>query len=93
MPVEVFRNDDERYVDWIDKHPGGYVINTARNPKASYLKLHMADCRLVSELQSGATTWTAGPYIKICAETRREVENWAVEVVGSRPDATCHCVA
>ena len=36
----IFRDDDDAFFEWLEEHPDGYFVNTARNPKPSYLVLH-----------------------------------------------------
>ena len=87
----VFRGDDEAYLHWIAEHPGGYVVNAGRNPRASYLKLHRATCRRISSPgRPGA--YTERDYIKICSQGRSALDRWARDDVGGALDATCACL-
>jgi hypothetical protein len=38
--MQRFIDDDRGYLDWLDHHPDGFVINTWRTPSAAYLMLH-----------------------------------------------------
>ena len=40
----IFRDDDDAFFEWLEEHPDGYFVNTARNPKPSYLVLHSPEC-------------------------------------------------
>ena len=46
--MQEFVDDDRGYVEWVTKHPRGYVLNTERTPKANDLKLHRATCHTVT---------------------------------------------
>jgi hypothetical protein len=91
MTIEKFENDDEGYRAWRRAHPRGYVVNANRNPKPSYLKLHRTWCTHISVLRRGMTTWTAGDYIKVCSDSRRELARWAESEVGGALDGACDC--
>ncbi|GBE17851.1 hypothetical protein BMS3Abin16_00439 [archaeon BMS3Abin16] len=73
--MEKFVDDDERYLDWIEKNPSGFVVNSLRNPLTGYLMLHHADCWTIST--PTRSNWTIHQYIKFCAPDKTELENWA----------------
>jgi hypothetical protein len=87
----VFRDDDAGYVDWLDAHPNGYVINIARNQTATTSRLHRADCRTINGQNPHKGRWT-GPYIKVCAQQRAELQRWATDNVRAPipPCGTCN---
>ena len=89
-PIE-FRNDDAGYIEWIQAHPNGFVVNTTPCYSRSYLKLHRASCKFVSVLQSGYSTWTSGQYIKVCSNDRSTLESWARDEVGGQLQDLCYC--
>jgi hypothetical protein len=89
-PVE-FRNDDAGYINWINAHVDGFVVNTTPGHSRTYLKLHRASCKFVSVLQSGYSTWTAGQYIKVCSNDRSTLESWARDEVGGQLQDRCYC--
>lgn len=45
--AEMFTDDDQGYLDWLERHPAGFVVNTFRIPNPSYVILHVTDrcCR------------------------------------------------
>jgi hypothetical protein len=75
--LAVFSDDEDGYLAWLAEHPDGYVLNSYRNPSASYLKLHRAACGRIQGAPPRGTTWTR-PYIKVCADSRPVVEAWAL---------------
>ena len=75
----LFQDDDDGFFDWIEGNPDGYFINCERNPKPTYLVLHRPQCphfKGAPELH-----WTKG-YVKVCSESRAELEDWARDTVG-----------
>ncbi|HEY0640683.1 MAG TPA: hypothetical protein VGD67_23890 [Pseudonocardiaceae bacterium] len=84
--MQLFEDDDNGYVAWLAANPDGFVLNTERNPTRSYLKLHRASCRTITQLQRDATTWTTGVYVKRCG-TRAELEGAALGFGG--PPTPC----
>lgn len=89
--VQEFRGDDAGYEAWLRSHPSGWVVNTPRSPKASYIKLHAAACAHVKRLQAGYATFTSGEYIKVCAVDRGALDDWAAATVGGPLQTGCRC--
>lgn len=90
MPIR-FEDDEARYLAWVGRHPGGYVVNAGRTEAPSTpVVLHGAACRSISGAYSNYTTRT---YIKVCSLDRAELERWA----GGRPESEfricTHCLA
>jgi hypothetical protein len=77
-----FAHDDAGYLDWLAKHPEGFVINTYMKPSPGYLRLHHTSCPTISRLQPGATTFTDGQYSKICGG-RAELKEHARRLGGA----------
>lgn len=44
MSAHEYRDDDDGYRDWLNKHPGGYVINVPRSHSPIDAFLHDAGC-------------------------------------------------
>lgn len=80
-----FDGDDKGYLDWTDRNPGGYVINTTRPPSIGYLILHTATCHHITtpEHQFTSTSWTGNNYSKVCSKLRRDVFAWALDRFGA----------
>jgi hypothetical protein len=70
--METFEDNDEEYLQRVDSHSNGFVVNSYRQPEATYLKLHSARCGTIKTPQR--TNWTIGTYIKICVLDRRELD-------------------
>lgn len=69
-----FKDQDDKFIAWREVHPHGFIINAERNPKANYLVLHRADCR-------GFRPRYPKNYIKICATSVDELNDWAARNV------------
>jgi hypothetical protein len=81
--VQRFVDDDDGYLRWLAAHGDGFVLNTERPPKPSYLVLHRASCPKITRLQRGASRWTRD-YIKFCGH-RAELEAFARHEIGGEP--------
>ena len=83
--------DDAEYLAWLGRHPDGFVVNTSRNPKASYLILHRASCGTIGGKPTVRSNWTTGQYIKVCSENRADLNQWARQNVGGslKPCGLC----
>jgi hypothetical protein len=88
--VQVFQDDDAGYLAWVQRHPGGFVLNAERRPSPSYLILHRAQCAHITRA-SQQGRWTTA-YVKACAPEVAELERWASTVVGGRLQP-CHWCA
>lgn len=90
VTIATFIDDDAGYLAWLTRHPGGYVLNAERTPRASYLKLHRVGCRSISGRPAAGDRWTAD-YIKVCAEDAGTIEEWARRETGALPDRCLLC--
>jgi hypothetical protein len=88
--MQRFEEDDAGYLMWVNYHPDGFVVNTERPPSPRYLMLHRAACSHISRAtQQGR--WTHD-YLKVCAPSIAELEEWARREAGGRLQA-CHWCA
>jgi hypothetical protein len=81
--MHTFIKDDAGYLDWIRNNPSGFVINSHRFPKSSYLNLHCSICPSIRT--SKRSNWTTRSYIKICSNDREELTKWTTENFGRLP--------
>jgi hypothetical protein len=81
LGVAEFVDKDAEYLNWIESHPEGFVVNTTRFPTANYLKLHRASCRTISGEPSRGIQWTID-YRKACSSDVGPLENWARRKTG-----------
>ena len=75
-----FQDNDEGYRAWIADNPNGYVLNTNREPKPTYLILHHADCGYISSTR--IFNYTTRTYIKVCSLDEKDLERWGKEHTG-----------
>ena len=80
--VVVFDRDDEGYLERVDRHPDGYIINSYRPPKASYLVLHRATCFFMTTVTTGRgrrspMPWTGNAYSKVCGTRTGDLIAWS----------------
>lgn len=88
-----FRDNDRGYEAWLAAHPDGYVINIPRSHNAATARMHRARCWTISGSYGKpvAGGWTR-LYVKMCAESLAELNQWASEQVGKpiQPCGTCN---
>jgi hypothetical protein len=87
-----FDRDDEAYLRWIDGHQHGFVVNAYRNLAPRYLMLHKASCGTIKGKPARGITWTDGDFVKICSNTRQDLEQWASSNTMGKlhPRGLCH---
>jgi len=84
-----FRDDDAGYVNWLDAHPDGYVINISRSHRPTGSRMHRAGCRWIRS--TGQPRQQTRTYVKICAERVDELEQWAIDKM-LEPIQGCQCL-
>lgn len=84
-----YRDDDVGYGQWLDACPGGYVLNVAASFNPADAKMHLSNCPIIRPRDGRSAT---GPYVKVCAPQRADLERWAAEHMMPLPPAcgTCH---
>jgi hypothetical protein len=85
VTVERFQDRDAEYLNWVEEHRGGYVINTGRSGR-SITRLHRASCWTITNRPP-----FTGPYIKICSMSSAELDQWALSSSGTLPDRCGTC--
>lgn len=101
--VEVFSNDDDRYVRWSLLNPTGFVLNSLGGvlPDGRYVSnpnsmLHRASCPSITGYPPNAKpekwvgkphVWTSNP--KVCSLGKEDLEHWTVQVHKGRPPVDC----
>jgi hypothetical protein len=88
--VVTFQDDDSGYLDWLDVHANGYVLNCQRSLAPSGLKLHHASCGKIRGTNPRRGLWT-GPYIKVCCDSVSALRMWAKERIGIDPSPCGVC--
>jgi hypothetical protein len=74
----VFQDDDAGYLQWLDNHTCGHVLNIAAT--GNYHRLHKSKCRENRRLShnAGGDNPRTTSYIKVCADTEDELVSWAL---------------
>jgi hypothetical protein len=80
--MHIYEDDDPGYLAWVEGHPHGVVVNTYRKPDPRYLILHRATCGTITGKPARGDRWTTGAFIKVCSESRPDLEHWARQNTG-----------
>jgi hypothetical protein len=72
--MRISEDNDAGYLAWVEGHQHGFVVNSYRKPDPRYLTLHRASCGTIGGKPTVRKNWTTGVYMKVCAETRAELE-------------------
>lgn len=95
MSVETFDSDDTGYIDWLERHPDGYVVNTRQVIDPEYLVLHQSGCssiRKYPKMEENPGGFTERRYRKICATSHSELKNYLVHLTGNSSPFSKVCV-
>jgi hypothetical protein len=83
MCIEEFRDhDDVGYLQWLAGHHDGFVINIQRSHNPRDARLHTVGCRTITGTPARGDTFT-GDWVKVCSVSLEELDDWAVQEVGS----------
>lgn len=84
----VFERDEQRYLDWIDRHPDGLVLNMLRSKNPNYRVLHSASCPSIKNYTGRAREggFVERDYIKVCAQDLESLQAWSR--ANGRPDGS-----
>ncbi|ORV23232.1 hypothetical protein AWB99_24015 [Mycolicibacterium confluentis] len=81
--VAVFDNvDDDGYRAWVGIHRVGYVLNMEKSYNPNYVILHQATCHTINGEPARGDVFVGG-YVKVCAVRRGELEDWAINKLGT----------
>jgi hypothetical protein len=86
--IASFRDDDGGFFAWLECNPDGYVINSERNPKPTYLVLHRPSC---PHFKGGTDLHWTKDYVKFCSPDRTALEEWATGTVGGEVTLCRNC--
>lgn len=91
MPVIIFEDKEQEYMQWINANPTGYVLTTVRTISPNYMSLHRASCRMISQYVSNMAknAFTGRKYIKICSLRPSELSAWIKKNGGSGFTTLC----
>jgi hypothetical protein len=77
----VFSDDENGYRNWLVEHPGGFVLNCDRTPKAAYLVVHRASCGTINGTPTRGSTFTTA-YLKVGADSIHDLDAWVRQRTG-----------
>jgi hypothetical protein len=89
--IKIFQDNDQAYINWLQKNPRGYVLNCDRVPVASYLELHRANCSTISGTPPEGTYWTKD-YTKACSRSKLALISWASSKTGGTVQFCSNCM-
>jgi hypothetical protein len=87
--MKVFEDRDAPYIEWLQQHPNGYVLNRHRGSSDNYLVLHLASCGKIRNYTQMARPdgFTGRKYIKVCSTNLEALHQYA-RTDGHRPDGS-----
>jgi len=89
--MQVFVGDDRSYLDWLARHPEGWVLNVRMQADPDYVVLHRATCPTISRPSVRAGAWTERSYRKVCCTNPEDIAAAARAEgrVDGRPSKVC----
>src|SRR5688572_13581175 len=87
MSAIVFVTDQD-YLDWLQQHPQGFVVNASQSLSPDYMVLHRSSCPHISQPthESEPGGFTERGYIKVGAASVEALRDWVAEY--GRPNRT-----
>lgn len=76
--TRLFDGNDKAYLDWVGRHPEGYVLTSSRSLYPAHTVIHRADCSLITRLMGNAEPggFTERGYIKVYADSIPPLRAW-----------------
>lgn len=95
MTVTVFDNAEGVYQQWLRNNPEGYVLTTLREIAPTYMSLHRASCRMISQYMKNMASdaFTGRRYIKICSRSTNDLIAWIEKNKGNGFTKLCSICA
>lgn len=89
--MEIFRNQEQAYFEWIASNKDGYVLNARKSPDKSYLVLHSATCAHINghAINQADNAFTGRNFIKVCALDLEEIKIWISTISASEFSKIC----
>ena len=89
--MEIFRNQEQAYFEWIASNKDGYVLNARKSPYKSYLVLHNATCAHINghAINQADNAFTGREFIKVCALDLEEIKIWISKISASEFSKIC----
>ncbi|MBT3368241.1 MAG: hypothetical protein HN416_13895 [Nitrospina sp.] len=95
MSAIIFQNNEKGYISWINKHKSGFVLNIGKDNNPEYRVLHSASCGSIIAYHEGKEDdmHTGRGYIKICAKTLKEINEWVKNYGGATKPKSHRCTS
>lgn len=74
---KVFKDDEDGYTAWLKQNRDGFVLNTRRPPRTTYMPVHTARCRTIND--PAPHPFTGHGYMKVCANDPKDLLVWMAE--------------
>lgn len=86
MEPQEFDGGDEPFLEWMKKHPEGYVLNVKQKSTSGFAVFHDSQCSHISGVLSShrSDAHTKHDKIKVCAEETEPLVEWLAD---NRPKA------
>lgn len=72
-----FSKSERNYLEWVESHPSGFVLNVRMKPDSDYVVLHSATCKSISTKCRARGAYTERSYRKWCANSIGELRQAA----------------
>ena len=91
--VEVFENEDDRYLAWLTMNPYGFVLDCSLSSDPNS-RLHRVSCRSIptrplnGKPEKWPWLWT-GRHTKVCSLSKQALERWVMRDRRGRQPVLC----
>ena len=76
--IKLFEPDDIKYLEWVNKHPEGYILTSSKSLYPDFTVIHKATCDKIKTIKPPAKPggFTERGYIKVFSTNTSSLENW-----------------
>ena len=81
VELKEFNSGDEPFLEWMENHPDGFVLNVKRKPSSAFAVFHDSQCSHISGVLSShrSDAHTKHNKIKVCAEETEPLVDWLMD--------------
>ena len=94
MSVNLFEDDDSRYLRWLANNPDGHVVNMRKERDDDYLVLHRANCFSITRhrnMDENPGGFTERDYRKLCGGSITDLRDYLQKITGKRESFSKRC--
>lgn len=76
--IKEFEPDDEKYLQWLNEHPEGFILTSNKSLYLNFTVIHKATCNKI-KIPTGKAKpggFTERHYIKVYADSTTVLESW-----------------